>query len=169
MGQCPGYLKALERGNSVMRPKRFCEANKEKITTVLLQNPKCRNLHIMHTLSIFGYLWITLWETPASLWEARLPFKRPGLPLRGPASLGQARPPCKRPGLPVSSLASMAMPLTRVCSWWHEPSPASLNRQAVDFGMRDWACVTCKLLHLSSCICSPALSRKCHFPTSLFV
>ena len=35
-----GYLKALERGNSVPRPNRFCEAKKVKFSAVLLQNPK---------------------------------------------------------------------------------------------------------------------------------
>ena len=33
-----GYLKALERGNSVPRPKGFCEADKVNFFSVLLQN-----------------------------------------------------------------------------------------------------------------------------------
>ena len=33
----PGYLKALEHGNSVPRPKEFCEADKEKNSAVLSQ------------------------------------------------------------------------------------------------------------------------------------
>ena len=43
----PGYLKALERGNSVPRPKGFCEVN---FFAVLLQNLKCGNLRVIHTL-----------------------------------------------------------------------------------------------------------------------
>ena len=36
--QAPGYQKALERGNSVPRPKGLLEANKVKLSSVLSQN-----------------------------------------------------------------------------------------------------------------------------------
>ena len=36
--QTPGYQKALERGNSVPRPKGLFGANKEKLSSVLSQN-----------------------------------------------------------------------------------------------------------------------------------
>ena len=41
-----GYLKALERGKSVPRPKEFCEAEKVNFYSVLSQNPNCWNLRI---------------------------------------------------------------------------------------------------------------------------
>ena len=43
----PGYLKALERGNSVPRPKGFCEADKVNCFAVLSQNLKCHDLLII--------------------------------------------------------------------------------------------------------------------------
>ena len=58
-----GYLKALERGNNVPRPKGFCLADKVKFFAVLLQNTNCPNLHIIDAsisykrpnfISIFG-------------------------------------------------------------------------------------------------------------------
>ena len=52
VGLQAGYLKALERGNSVPRLKGFCEADKVNCFAVLLQNIKCCNLRIIHT-SIF--------------------------------------------------------------------------------------------------------------------
>ena len=45
-----GYLKALERGNSVPRPKGFCEADKLNFSAVLLQNQNCRDLRAVDTL-----------------------------------------------------------------------------------------------------------------------
>ena len=56
----PGYQKALERENSVLRPKGFCEADKVKLSAVLTQNPKCRNLHLIDILIFFlniGFYW----------------------------------------------------------------------------------------------------------------
>ena len=46
----PGYLKALERGNSVPRPKGFCEPIKVNFSAVLSQNLNCCNLCAINTL-----------------------------------------------------------------------------------------------------------------------
>ena len=45
-----GNLKALERGNSVLRPKGFCEANKVKLFAFLSHDPKCCYLPLIDTL-----------------------------------------------------------------------------------------------------------------------
>ena len=52
-GPWPGYQKALERGNSVPRPKGFCEADKVKLSAVMSQNPKCRDLRLIDILIFF--------------------------------------------------------------------------------------------------------------------
>ena len=68
-GRGAGYLKALERGNSVPRPKEFCEADKVKFFAVLSPNLKCCDSRVIGTLifyenilfiSIFGKLLSTL-------------------------------------------------------------------------------------------------------------
>ena len=59
-----GYQEALERGNSVPRPKGFCEANKVKLSAVLLQNPKYCNLHVVDILITYeskGFYW-SFWQ-----------------------------------------------------------------------------------------------------------
>ena len=59
-----GYQKALERGNSVPRLKGFCEGNKVKLSAVLLQNPKCRDLQIIDVLIFYeniGFYW-SFWQ-----------------------------------------------------------------------------------------------------------
>ena len=89
-----GYQKALERSKSVPRPKGFCEGNKVKLSAVLSQNPKCRDLLLIDILiflkikifmGLFGKLWV-------GKWEALPPCERPGLPVRGPASLWKTHP-----------------------------------------------------------------------------
>ena len=71
----------LERGNSVPRPKRFCEADKVKLSPVLSQNQKklqvTRNwyINIFENISFYWSFWQVL---------------RPSLPVRGPASLWEA-------------------------------------------------------------------------------
>ena len=60
----PGYQKALERNNSIPWPKGFCEADKVKISSVLSQNPKCRNLcgiDILIFYENFGFYW-SVWQ-----------------------------------------------------------------------------------------------------------
>ena len=58
-----GYQKALERGNSVARPKGFCEANKVELSAVLPQHPKCCDLRLIDILifdkniSFYWYFW----------------------------------------------------------------------------------------------------------------
>ena len=49
----PGYLKALECGNSVPRPKEFCEAKKVNVFAVLLQYIKCRDFLIIEHLLFY--------------------------------------------------------------------------------------------------------------------
>ena len=44
-----GFQKALERGNSVPRPKGFCAAANVRFFSVLSHNKKCRNLHVIDT------------------------------------------------------------------------------------------------------------------------
>ena len=98
----PGYLKALERGNSVPRPKGYCEAKKVYFSAVLLHNPLFWDLRVVDSL-ISKYFW-QVWST---LWKARPPWDRPSLPVRGLASLRVAQPPCERPSLPVRGPASL--------------------------------------------------------------
>ena len=45
-----GYLKALERGNNVLRPKRFCEADRVNLNAILSQNLKCFNLRNIYAI-----------------------------------------------------------------------------------------------------------------------
>ena len=59
-----GYQEALERGNSVPRPKGLCEADKVKLSAVLLQNPKYCNLHVVDILITYeskGFYW-SFWQ-----------------------------------------------------------------------------------------------------------
>ena len=51
--QPAGYQKAMERGNSIPRPKGFCEADKVKFSAVLSQNIKCRDLCIINILMFY--------------------------------------------------------------------------------------------------------------------
>ena len=56
-----GYQKALERGNSVPRPKEFCEADKVKCFAVLLHNTKCCDLRMIdHKIFYEKYLFINI-------------------------------------------------------------------------------------------------------------
>ena len=48
----PGYQKALELGNSVPRPKGFCEVDKVKLFAVLLQTQECRVINLLIFLKI---------------------------------------------------------------------------------------------------------------------
>ena len=94
----PGYQKALERGNSVPRPKGLCEADKVKLFAVLLHDPKCNYLRINDTLMKYRFLLELMASLkhsvkgPPSLREAWPPYYRLGLPVRGPQGglIGQA-------------------------------------------------------------------------------
>ena len=81
-----GYQKALERGNSVRRPKGFCEAYKLKLSPVLSQNPKCRDLRVIDIL-IFYLKYRFLLVFLASCDVVSCQVVRPSLPVSGPASL----------------------------------------------------------------------------------
>ena len=52
-GLVAGYLKALERGNSVPRPKGFFEADKVKSFAVLSQNLKWSDSCVIDTLLFY--------------------------------------------------------------------------------------------------------------------
>ena len=59
-----GYQKALEHGNSVPRPKGFCEAYKVKLSAVMSQNPKCWDLRLIDILIFYkniGFNW-SFWQ-----------------------------------------------------------------------------------------------------------
>ena len=47
------YQKALERENSVPRPKGFCEADKVNFSAVLLQNSNFCDLHVIDNLIVY--------------------------------------------------------------------------------------------------------------------
>ena len=68
MREGAGYQKALERGNSVPRAKGFCEADKVKLSAVLLQNKKCCNLRVIDIM-IFNRPGVAgaVLQTPSSL------------------------------------------------------------------------------------------------------
>ena len=97
----PGYLKALERGNSVLRPKGFCEADKVKSLVFLSQNLECHNSCVIGNLLFYEKLlyFSTFWQIIKHSNEAWTLWERPGLPFRGLASLLEVQPPCKRPDL----------------------------------------------------------------------
>ena len=77
-----GYLKALERGNSVPRPKGFCEADKVKLFAVFWQIQNVAS-YVQLILSCFMKIKALL----VFLASYEVLFERPGLPVRGPAFL----------------------------------------------------------------------------------
>ena len=84
-----GYLNALERGNSVPRPKEFYELNKVKYFAVLLQNLNCRDAWVIDTLLFYeNMLFICIFDKLLSTLREARPFcERPSLSVRGLASL----------------------------------------------------------------------------------